>query len=136
MRFESTAEINASPESVWAAIHDPTEWPRWIPSVKKIEQLTEGPLGVGTRLRIQVRTGFTVTLYMTVTELVLGESVVMQGRVMGTGLTRWYRLERANGKTRAVAGGQASGLLAWWIARGGQRLSDEITRSFKKKVEG
>ena len=136
MRFESTVEIKASPESVWTAVHDPADWPGWIPSVKKIEQITEGPLGVGTRLRIKVKTGFTVTLQMTVTQFIPGEGVVMQGRILGATLIRWYRLENAEGYTRAIAGGQASGLLSWFVARSGQRLSDEIIRSFKKRVEG
>jgi len=137
MRFESAADIKASPESVWSAIHDPTEWPLWISSVKKVDQLTDGPLGMGTKVRVTVRSGFTVTLLMTITQFVPGESVVMEGRVLATRLTRWYRLEGTNGgHTRAVAGGQVSGLLSWFVARSGQRLSEEITRSFKKRVEG
>lgn len=136
MRFESSVEINASPEQVWAAVHNPAEWPHWIPSVKKIEQLTEGPLNVGTRLRIVVRTRLTITLLMTIVEFVPSERLVMRGTVMGTRLTRWYRLERANGCTRAIAGGQASGLLSWLITAAGRRLSEEIVHSFKRKVEG
>ena len=136
MRFESTVEIKASPKSVWTAVHDPAEWPAWIPSVRKIEQLTVGPLGVGTRLRIKVRSGFYVTLHMTITEFLPGERVVMEGRVLGTRLTRWYRLEGAEGCTRAIAGGDVSGLLSCFVCRRGQKLSDEITRSFKKRVEG
>ena len=136
MRFESNAEIEATPESVWAAVHDPSGWPQWIPSVKEIKQLSEGPLGAGTRLRIKVRTGFTFTLVMTVTEFAPGERVVMEGRVIGSKLTRWYRLEGLGGRTRAIAGGQVSGPLGWLVARSGQRLSDEIVGSFKKRAEG
>lgn len=104
--------------------------------MKKIEQLTEGPLGVGTRLRIKIKSGLTITLLMTVTEFVHGERVVMEGRVMGSRLRRWYRLERANGHTRAIAGGWVSGPLGRLVARSGQKLSDDIIHSFKKKVEG
>jgi uncharacterized protein YndB with AHSA1/START domain len=38
MKFESTTEINASPEAIWTALSHPEEWPEWIASMKKIER--------------------------------------------------------------------------------------------------
>jgi len=37
MKFESTTEINGSPEAIWTALSHPEEWPEWIASMKKIE---------------------------------------------------------------------------------------------------
>ncbi|MBM4444022.1 MAG: hypothetical protein FJ020_01805 [Chloroflexi bacterium] len=137
MRFESSAEISASPEAIWAALGNPEEWPEWIASLKRIERLSAGTLGVGARLRVTARAGlFTVKLLMTITEFVPGQRVVMQGRVLGTGLTRYYALNGGERQTRVTAGGEATGALACLVGRGGQRLSNEIVRSFKKKIEG
>lgn len=136
MRFESSTEINATPERIWTALSDPEEWPRWIPALKKIEKLSAGPLAVGSQFRITARASMTVRLSMKITEFVPEERVVMQGKVLGTRLTRYYSLTPINCHTRVTAGGEASGWLACLISRGGQTLSRDIVRSFKKKIEG
>lgn len=137
MRFESSAEISASPEATWEALSDPEAWPEWIASIKRIERLSADPLGTGSRLRVTARAGLlTVKLLMTITEFVPGQRVVMQGKVLGTRLTRYYALTGGDRQTRVTAGGEANGPLACMVSRGGQALSDEIVRSFKKKIEG
>lgn len=137
MRFESFAEISASPDAIWEALSDPESWPEWIASIKRIERLSADPLSTGSRLRITAKAGlFNVRLLMTITEFAPGQRVVMQGRVLGTGLTRYYTLSGSDRQTRVTAGGEATGLLAYLVSRGGQRLSDEIVRSFKRKIEG
>ena len=73
---------------------------------------------------------------MKITEFVPGERVVMQGKVLGTRITRYYALTPINGHTRVTAGGEASGWLACLISRVGRALSEEIVQSFKKKIEG
>lgn len=136
MRFESSAEIRASPEAIWEALARPEEWPEWIASIKRIEKLSADALGIGSRLRIAARAGiFNVKLVMTITEFAPGQRVVMQGRVLGTRLIRYYTLNGSDQRTRVTAGGEASGLLACPVARGGQRLSNEIVQSFKKMIE-
>lgn len=77
-----------------------------------------------------------VRLSIKITDFVPKERVVMEGRVLGTRLTRSYSLTPINGHTRVTAGGEASGWLACLISRGGQALSEEIVQSFKKKIEG
>ena len=137
MKFESTTEINASPEAIWAALSHPEEWPQWIASIKKIEKLSTDSLGVGSRLRITARAGIiNVKLLMTITEFVPRQRVVMQGNVLGTRLSRYYTLEPKDHQTRVTAGGEASGLLSCLVSRGGQALSNEIVHEFKKKIEG
>lgn len=136
MGFESSIEINATPERIWTTLSDPEEWPRWIPSLKKIEKLSADPPGVGSQFRITAKAGMTVRLSIKITEFVPKERVVMQGKVMGTRITRYYSLTPINGHTRVTAGGEASGWLGCLISRGGQALSEEIVQSFKKKIEG
>ncbi len=137
MKFESTAEINASPEAIWTALSHPEEWPEWIASIQKLEKLSTDSLGVGSRIRITARAGMVdVKLLMTITEFVPRQRVVMQGNVLSTRLSRYYTLEPKDHQTKVTAGGEASGLLSGLVSRGGQALSNEIVHAFKKKIEG
>jgi carbon monoxide dehydrogenase subunit G len=136
MRFESSIEINAPVKKVWALIDRLEEWPQWMPSIKKIERLSEGPLTVGSQLSVTAKvSGLTVTLLMMVTEFVPERTVVMNGKALGTNLTRFYNLEPVDGRTKVTIGGEVSGALAWLARRGGQKVSAEIAQAAKKKVE-
>ena len=137
MRFESSIEIDAPAEKVWALIDKLEEWPQWMPSIKKIEKVSQGPLSVGSQLSVKAKvSGLPVTLVMTITEFASGRNVVMEGKTLGTKLTRFYTLEPVNGKTKVTIGGDVSGTLAWLACRGGQKVSAEIAQAAKKKVEG
>jgi carbon monoxide dehydrogenase subunit G len=137
MRFESSIEINAPAEKVWALIDRLEEWPQWMPSIKKIERVSQGPLMAGSQLSVTAKvSGLTVTLLMTITEFVPERNVVMEGKALGTKLTRFYTLEPVNGKTKVTIGGDVSGALAWLACRGGQKVSAEIAQAARKKVEG
>jgi len=137
MRFESSIDINAPAEKVWALIDKLEEWPQWMPSIKKIERLSKEPLTVGSQLSVTAEvSGLTVTLLMTITEFVPQRSVVLEGKALGTKLTRFYNLEPVNGKTKVTIGGDVSGALAWLARRGGQEVSAEIVQAVKEKVEG
>ena len=137
MRFESSIDINATTEKVWALIDKLEEWPQWMPSIKKIERLSKEPLTVGSQLSVTAEvSGLTVRLVMTITEFIPERNVVIQGKALGTNLTRFYTLEPVNGQTRVTIGGDVSGALAWLARRGGQKVSAEIVQAVKKKVEG
>lgn len=136
MRFESSIEINAPATKVWALIDKLEEWPQWMPSIKKIERVSKGPLAVGSQLSVTAKvSGLTVALLMTITEFVPERTVVMQGKTLGTNLTRFYNLEPVNGKTKVTIGGDVSGALAWIACRGGKKVSAEIAQAAKKKIE-
>jgi carbon monoxide dehydrogenase subunit G len=137
MRFESSIDINAPVEKVWALIDKLEEWPQWMPSIKKIERVSKGPLTVGSQLSVTAKvSGLTVTLLMTITEFVPERSVILGGKASGTKLTRFYNLEPVNGKTKVTIGGDASGALAWLARRGGQEVSAEIALAVKTRIEG
>lgn len=137
MKFSASVEINAAPERVWVLVNNVEEWPKWIPSLKKIEKVTKGPLGVRSQVLVVARSLITVNLLMTITEFIAERRVVMEGKVLGVKMTRYYELEPV-GQDRAklTAGGEVSGLLAFLVRRGGQKLSEEIVQALKKKVEG
>jgi len=136
MRFSSSVEINAPVDKVWALVDKLEEWPQWMPSIKKIEKVSEGPLTVGSQLSVTAKVSrLTVNLIMTITEFVPERSAVMQGKALGTNLTRFYLFEPVNGKTKITIDGEVSGLLAWLARRGGQAISYEIAQAAKKRIE-
>ena len=134
--FSASADINAPAEQVWALVNDFDEWPRWIRGIKRIEQLSPGPLGKGSRLCVTARFIITVKLYMTLTEFLAPQRAVMEGRVLGTRMTRYYVLEPAGKATRLTVGGELEGPLAFLVRRGGQALSRQIVQGAKWKIEG
>jgi uncharacterized membrane protein len=137
MRFESSIEIAAPVKRVWALIDKLEEWPQWMPSIKKIERLSKGPLAVGSRLSVTAKaSGLIVKLMVTVIELVPERRVVLEGKVLGTKLKRFYALAPANDKTNVTIGGDVSGALAWLVCRGGKKISTEIALAVKTRIEG
>lgn len=136
MRFESSIEIDAPVDRVWALVDTLEEWPQWMPSIKRIERISQGPLGVGSQLSVTAKVSrLTVNLLMTVIEFVPERKVVMQGRALGTNLRRFYILEPVDNRTRVTVGGEVSGALALLAGRGGQAVSAEIARAAKEKAE-
>ena len=136
MRFESSIEINAPATKVWALVDRLEEWPKWMPSIKKIERTSKEPLTVDSKLFITAKVSWlTVRLLMTITKFVPERSVVLEGKALGTKLIRFYTLEPLNGKTKITIGGDVSGALAWLARRGGQAVSAEIAQAVKRKVE-
>jgi hypothetical protein len=137
MKFSASVEINTTSEKAWALVKNVEEWPSWIPSLKKIEKVSGEPMGKGSQVRVIAKSAITVNLLMTITEFVPGRRVVMEGKVLGVKMTRYYEMEPvAQNKAKLIAGGEVSGLLAFLVRRGGQRLSEEIVQALKKKVEG
>lgn len=49
--FESTEWIARAPEEVFGFLTDTANAPRVVPSVVRVEKLTDGPVGAGTRYR-------------------------------------------------------------------------------------
>jgi uncharacterized membrane protein len=52
MRFEQSIEIDASQQRVWDVLTDIEAWPERIETVDKVELLTPGRIGTGTRVRL------------------------------------------------------------------------------------
>ena len=137
MRFESSIDIDAPVTKVWALVDKLEEWPQWMPSIKRIDKISEGPLAVGSQLSVTAKVnGLIVKLLMMITNFVPERNVVLEGKALGTKLTRFYTLEPVNGKTKVTIGGDVSGALARLARRGGQAISAEIALAMKTKIEG
>jgi uncharacterized protein YndB with AHSA1/START domain len=52
MQLDKTIDIKAPRAKVWAALVDIQNWPLWSESMTKIEQLGDGPFGMGSQVRI------------------------------------------------------------------------------------
>ncbi len=136
MRFSSSIIINAPPDDVFALVDNLEDWPQWIPSIKKIEKVSEGPLREGSQIRVTARSGITIELLMTLTEFIPGQRGILEGSIWGTRMVRYYNFEAVEQGTKLTAGGEVTGLLAALVRRGGQRLSEEIVQAAKQKIEG
>ncbi len=136
MRFNSSIEIDAPVNEVWALVDKLEEWHLWMPSIKKIEIVSEGPMNKGSQLSVTAQVSrLTINLLMTVTKFTPERFVVMEGKTLGTKLTRFYAFEPIDDRTRVTIGGEVSGLLAWLGQRGGQEISREIAEAAKNRVE-
>lgn len=51
MRFSNTVTIRRPPSEVFAYLADPANIPNWNYAITSTQQVTSGPVGVGTRLR-------------------------------------------------------------------------------------
>lgn len=51
MRIVESIRIERPPEDVWAVVSDLDSHTEWRPSLKEFRQVSDGPLGVGTRIR-------------------------------------------------------------------------------------
>lgn len=68
MTLEDTIHIEAPADVVWAVTEDIERWPEWTPTVTAAHRLDDGPLGIGSRVRIkqpvQPESDWTVTEYV------------------------------------------------------------------------
>ena len=91
--------IAAPRERVWNALKHPTEWPRWWPYVKAVDELDAGDAdGLGARYRFHwtSRLPYAIRLLTTVVESRKPERIVAraEGDLSGTGT--WMLRERDN----------------------------------------
>lgn len=108
-RVQRETTINVPPEKVWEAFMDLPSWLEWNPHMREITSLSEGPLAVGSRARIVLRTG--LSSQWEVTELSTGRSFTWVSQVLGARTTFGHEVAPADGGSRAVLWIEASGLL-------------------------
>jgi hypothetical protein len=53
MHFQTTVEIEALADRVWAVLADVTSWPTWTASVTSAERLSAEPFGLGADVRLR-----------------------------------------------------------------------------------
>ncbi len=55
MKITEHIHIDRPPEDVWAVVSDPSTHTAWRPALVEFRQVSEGPLGVGSRIREKIR---------------------------------------------------------------------------------
>jgi uncharacterized protein YndB with AHSA1/START domain len=94
--------INAPQESVFQTFTDLRRAPEFIPAIKTLEVLTEGPIGKGTRWReMRVMMGKEATETMEITEFDPPRSYAVEARSHGTHYRSTFRFSPESGGTRA-----------------------------------
>jgi uncharacterized membrane protein len=53
MEWTNTETIDAPADVVWRLSTDVTDWPTYMPTMRSVERLDEGPLRIGSRARIK-----------------------------------------------------------------------------------
>lgn len=116
IHLSSQKEINAPPERVFAVMTDMDAAGQWMPNFVRIEMLTPGEYGVGTKWReTRKMFGREASEVFEVTGLEPGKSLELY--VDGTqGASKWgyyrfrYQLEPVGGKTSLTLTGEMGGL--------------------------
>ena len=109
--YEVTSETAAGRDAAWAALVGVSEWPRWTKSMTSVEPLEDGPLRVGSRVRIK-QPGMP-TMVWEVTVLRDGEEFTWASRSPGLRTVGSHRIVvDDHGTVRLVLGLEQTGPLA------------------------
>lgn len=108
---ERSVTIQVPPEKVWEAYVGLDGWLRWNEHMREVKLLDGGPLDVGKRARITLKTR--MSSEWEVTELTPGKSFTWVSRVVpGLRLVFAHEVEAADGYSRAILRIESSGPVA------------------------
>ncbi len=120
---QRSIDIDAPAARVWAVLSDVERWPEWAPTVTSVRRLEEGPLAVGSRVRIE-QPKIPPTEY-TVTELEPGRSFTWKATGPGVRTTARHRLEdRGADGTRVTLAVEQAGPVGAVMGRFYRGLTD------------
>jgi hypothetical protein len=137
LAFESSADIAAAPEAVWAVLADPGSWPEWDSGVARVEGRAEK----GSKLKLTTEADPGKAWPLKVAEVDPPRRMVFTGG-MPLGLfkgERTYVLEPAGAGTRFHLREQFTGPLAPLIGRSIPDLQpsfDQFAAGLKARAEG
>jgi uncharacterized protein YndB with AHSA1/START domain len=93
VRFSNSVVIRRSPGEVFAFLADPANVPKWNAAITSTRPLSQGPLGVGTRLAQTRSIPRPAIEELEVTEFVPDRRMVLQGDVGPLTGTLSYEIE-------------------------------------------
>lgn len=137
MRLESTLDIRAPVEKVWALTEDIEAWPSMTPTITSVERLDHGPIDVGSRARIkQPRQRPAV---WTVTRFDRPQLFEWATKIGPVTMTAAHRLEETAEGCRNIVSielsGFGSGLLGRLVGRRVREAIETENRGFKQRAE-
>ncbi|MFG1785137.1 SRPBCC family protein [Rhodococcus oryzae] len=99
--LEQSVLIARPASEVWDFLADPANWPSWESSMLEMEQVTDGPLGLGTRWRGVTRVlGKQIDWVAEFTEFDPPKATVSKSVESTIDFTTTMRLEEVDGGTR------------------------------------
>lgn len=138
MLLEQSIEIAAPPERVWAIMADVERWHEWTASITSVKRFDDGPLGVGSRVR--VRQPRLRPAVFEVTAFERGRAFVWETRSGGLTATASHEATPIPGGSRVRLALDFSGwpmfLLAWWVRRISVRYLTLEAQGLKRRAEG
>jgi uncharacterized membrane protein len=115
VQADFTVRVAASPQRVWDVLADVENWPSWTPSVTSITRLDDGPLRVGSKVKIKQPRLPTTT--WTVTEPSPGESFTWTAAGPGVRTTASHRIQPAESGSVVTLALHQHGLVGGLIGR-------------------
>ena len=131
MRIEHSITIAAPLQRVWALTMDVENWPRYTPTMTSVECLDEGPLAVGSEVRIK-QPGQGAKVWA-VTVLEPESRFAWSSRFMGSTMTATHQLAADGDATTNTLIVDIEGRLAPVV---GLLLRAPIRKSLRKENEG
>jgi uncharacterized membrane protein len=132
MDFETTVEIDAAPQDVWAVLIDVQRWPEWTDSIDEVRWLDDATASVGSRAR--VKQPRMPALTWTVTEFEAGRAFDWQTSSAGVTTVGTHAIaELGDGRSRLTLGLRQSGPLAGVV---GALTGSRSRRYVRMEAEG
>ncbi|HEY8546648.1 MAG TPA: SRPBCC family protein [Acidimicrobiales bacterium] len=110
MDYEVRVDVDAPRERVWEVLAAVTEWPEWTASMQQLTPLDDGPLGVGSRVR--VRQPSLPTVVWTISTWEPGRRFTWESSSPGVATAADHELDDRGDGTTVVLRIRQKGLLA------------------------
>jgi uncharacterized membrane protein len=114
IEFTHQIMIAAPADGIWRALEDIPNWPRWTPTVHRVEAQQPGPIGVGARFRLHQPQ--LLPAVWSVTSWTPGRGFTWVSRAAGMTSTAEHVLANVEGGTQVTLRVTFEGLLAPVIA--------------------
>jgi uncharacterized membrane protein len=124
VEFSSRILIAAPADRIWSVLADIPDWPRWTPTVRRVEALQAGPTGVGSRFRLHQPK--LLPALWTVSSWTPGRGFAWESRALGMTTTAEHILESEEGGARLTLRVVFQGALAPLVAL----LAGGLTRRY------
>jgi ribosome-associated toxin RatA of RatAB toxin-antitoxin module len=135
--FETSIEIDASPQRVWQVMSDVEKWHEWTASIRRIEILTPKPLAVGGQARVE-QPKLSPTFW-TVTDWQPNRGFAWESRSLGLRSLGEHWIEPTQSGSRVILRLRFTGLISFavgWMA--GKLINDYMrleAEGLKKRSE-
>ena len=138
MDFETTVDIDAPPEKVWAVLEDVERWPEWTASMTKVERLDSGEFGMGSKVRIK-QPAFPPAVWE-VSRFAAGASFAWTAKSPGVTTVGDHRVTPTATGSKVTLSITQAGSVGWLIGTlmgsRTRRYMEQEAQGLKRRVEG